>query len=70
LRRRSKARPGVARWPRLHDARHICRTDTAAVQAEDITYVLGSLQTRVYDPLGNLRKADDQTTYGPTTNSR
>jgi hypothetical protein len=48
----------------------ICRTDTAAVQAEDITYVLGSLQTRVYDPLGNLRKADDQTTYGPTTNSR
>jgi hypothetical protein len=34
----------------------ICRTDTAAVQAEDIIYVLGSLQTRVYDPLGNLKK--------------
>jgi DNA-binding winged helix-turn-helix (wHTH) protein/TolB-like protein len=43
----------------------ICRTDTAAVQAEDIAYVLGSLQTRRYDPVGNLRKADDRTTYGP-----
>jgi DNA-binding winged helix-turn-helix (wHTH) protein/TolB-like protein len=43
----------------------ICRTDTAAVQAEDIAYVLGSLQTRIYDPVGNLRKADDRTTYGP-----
>jgi DNA-binding winged helix-turn-helix (wHTH) protein/TolB-like protein len=43
----------------------ICRTDTAAVQAEDIAYVLGSLQARIYDPVGNLRKADDRTTYGP-----
>jgi hypothetical protein len=48
----------------------ICRTDTAAVQAQGVAYVLGSLQTRVYDPVGNLRKADDQTTYGPATNSR
>jgi hypothetical protein len=37
----------------------ICRTDTAAVQAQDTAYVLGSLQTRIYDPVGNLRKADD-----------
>jgi hypothetical protein len=43
----------------------ICRTDTAAVQAQDIAYALGSLRTRIYDPVGNLRKADDQTTYGP-----
>jgi hypothetical protein len=48
----------------------ICRTDTAAVQAQDVAYVLGSLQTRIYDPAGNLRKADDQTTYGPATGSR
>jgi hypothetical protein len=48
----------------------ICRTDGAAVQAQDVAYVLGSLQRRVYDPVGNLRKADDQTTYGPSANSR
>jgi hypothetical protein len=52
----------------------ICRTDTAAVQAQDVDYVLGSLQTRIYDPVGNLRKADDQTTYtgafGPAANTR
>jgi hypothetical protein len=48
----------------------ICRTDTAAVQAQDIAYVLGSLQTRIHDPVGNLRKADDQTTYGPAANPR
>jgi hypothetical protein len=48
----------------------ICRTDTAPVQAEDVAYVLGSLQTRIYDPIDNLRKADDQTTYGPATNPR
>jgi hypothetical protein len=47
----------------------ICRTDTAAVQAEDVAYVLGSLQTRIYDPVDNLRKADDKT-YGPAANSR
>ncbi len=48
----------------------ICRTDLAAVQANNIPFVLGSLQTRTYDSVGNLRKADDQTTPGPTTNSR
>jgi len=48
----------------------ICRTDTATVRAEDVAYVLGSLQTRIYDPLGNLRKADDRTTYSPAANSR
>jgi len=37
------------------------------VQAQDVASVLGS---RVYDPVGNLRKADDQTTYGPAANSR
>jgi hypothetical protein len=42
----------------------ICRTDTATVQAQDVAYVLGSLQTRIHEPNGNLRKADDQTTYG------
>jgi hypothetical protein len=46
----------------------ICRTDAATVQAEDIAYVLGSLQTRVQDPVGNLRNANDQTTYGPAGN--
>lgn len=35
----------------------ICRTDTAAVRAEDVAYALGSLQIRQYDPVGNLRKA-------------
>ena len=48
----------------------ICRTDRATVLAGDIAYVVGSLQTRIYDPVDNLRKADDQTTYGPATNSR
>jgi hypothetical protein len=43
----------------------ICRTDAATVQAIDVAYVLGSLQTRIYDPLGNLRNANDPTTYGP-----
>jgi hypothetical protein len=33
----------------------ICRTDAAAVRAEDISYALGSLQVRQYDPVGNLR---------------
>jgi hypothetical protein len=47
----------------------ICRTDTAAVQAGDIAYVLGSLETRIYDPVGNLRKAGDPI-YGPAGNSR
>jgi hypothetical protein len=37
----------------------ICRTDTAAVRAEDISYTLGSLQIRQYDPVGNLRKAGE-----------
>jgi hypothetical protein len=35
----------------------ICRTDTAAVQTVDISYTLGSLQIRQYDPVGNLREA-------------
>ena len=47
----------------------ICRMDNASVQAEDIAYVLGSLQTRTYDPVGNLRKAGDPI-YGPAGNSR
>ena len=47
----------------------ICRTDTAAVQAQDIAYVLASLQTRTYDPVGNLRKAGDPL-YGPAGTSR
>ena len=42
----------------------ICRMDNASVQAEDIAYVLASLQTRTYDPVGNLRKPDDPV-YGP-----
>jgi hypothetical protein len=33
----------------------ICRTDLAGVQAQDVTYALGSLQIRQYDPVGNLR---------------
>jgi hypothetical protein len=48
----------------------ICRTDTATVQTEDVAYVLGSLQTRIYDPAGNLRQATDPTTYGPATNQQ
>jgi hypothetical protein len=48
----------------------ICRTDGAAVQAQDVAYVLSSLQARTYDPLGNLRNAGDQTTPGPATNPR
>jgi hypothetical protein len=46
----------------------VCRADTATVQAEDIAYVLGSLQTRIYDPVGNLRQANDPTTYGTAGN--
>ena len=48
----------------------ICRTDTATVEAQDIAYVLGSLQTRIYDPVGNLRQANDPTTYGPAGNQQ
>jgi len=47
----------------------ICRMDNASVQSEDIAYVLASLQTRTYDPVGNLRKADDPI-YGPAGRSR
>ena len=47
----------------------ICRTDGAAVQAADIAYVLGALQTRTHDPVGNLRRADDPV-YGPAGGSR
>jgi hypothetical protein len=48
----------------------ICRTDGAAVQAQDVAYVLGSLQTRIHDPAGNLRQANDPTTYGPAGNQQ
>ena len=37
----------------------ICRTDVAAVQPQDIAYVLAALQPRTYDPVGNLRRAND-----------
>jgi hypothetical protein len=47
----------------------ICRTDTAAVQANDIAFVLGSLQTRTYDSVGNLRQPNDPI-YGPVGNPR
>jgi len=47
----------------------ICRMGTATVRTEDIAHVLGSLQARIYDPVGNLRKAGDST-YGPAGNSR
>jgi hypothetical protein len=46
----------------------ICRTDAAPVQAQDVAYVLGSLQTRIYDPVGNLRSPNDWTTYGQLAN--
>ena len=35
----------------------ICRTDTAAVRAEDVAYALSLLQFRQNDPVGNLRTA-------------
>jgi hypothetical protein len=35
----------------------ICRTDTAVVHLEDVSYALGLLRTRQYDPQGNLRNA-------------
>jgi hypothetical protein len=47
----------------------ICHTDTASVQAQDVAYVLGALQTRTYDPVGNLRRADDPI-YGPASRPR
>jgi hypothetical protein len=48
----------------------ICRTDGAAVQPQDVAYVLSSLHSQTYDPIGNLRNSGDQTSYGPATNSR
>jgi hypothetical protein len=47
----------------------ICRTDAATVRTEDIAYAFGSLQARIHDPAGNLRKAGDPI-YGPAANSR
>jgi hypothetical protein len=44
--------------------------DTATVRTEDIAYVLGSLQTRIYDPAGNLRKAGDPHTVQPATRDK
>jgi hypothetical protein len=35
----------------------VCRTDTATVGAEDVSYALGSLEARQYDAVGNLRQA-------------
>jgi hypothetical protein len=35
----------------------ICRTDTAAIRAEDVSYTLAQLEVRQYDPAGNLREA-------------
>jgi hypothetical protein len=37
----------------------ICRTGTGAVRAEDISYALGLLQIRQYDPVANLRKTGE-----------
>ena len=34
----------------------ICRTDTAVVHPKDVSYALGLLCTRQYDPQGNLRR--------------
>lgn len=34
----------------------VCRTDTAAVRAEDVAYALGLISVRQFDPVGNLRK--------------
>ena len=48
----------------------ICRTDTATVQAEAVAYVLGSLQTRIYDPLGNLRRGNDAMYGSPGSQQR
>jgi hypothetical protein len=39
------------------------------VQAADIAFVLSSLQTRTYDPVGNLRRPSDPL-YGPAGSSR
>jgi hypothetical protein len=39
------------------------------VQPNDIAYVLASLQTRTYDPVGNLRQPNDPV-YGPAGSSR
>jgi hypothetical protein len=36
----------------------ICRTDTAAVRAEDVSYALGSLQVRQYDPVSDTLPSD------------
>jgi hypothetical protein len=46
----------------------ICRMDTATIRTGDIADVLGSLQARIQDPAGNLRKAGDPA-YGPAGNS-
>lgn len=36
----------------------LCRTDGAAVQPADVHAMLSSLKIRVYDPVGNIRPAD------------
>jgi hypothetical protein len=37
----------------------LCRLDGSRVQAADVQQMLNSLKIRVYDPVGNLRPADD-----------
>jgi hypothetical protein len=37
----------------------LCRLDGARVQAADVQQMLSSLKIRVYDPVGNLRPAND-----------
>jgi len=37
----------------------LCRLDGAGVQPADVQQMLNSLKIRVYDPNGNLRRADD-----------
>jgi hypothetical protein len=56
--------------PRYCYVRGQWRYNTATVQAEDIAFVLGLLQTRIYDSAGNLRQANDPTTYGPAGNQQ
>jgi hypothetical protein len=61
------AAPGGYIWI-MHAS--LCRTDTITVQAEDVAYVPSAVQTRAYDPVGNLRNGNDQTTYGPANSQQ
>jgi hypothetical protein len=68
LHRYLKARTGVARRYIYATHASICRMDTATIRTGDIADVLGSLQARIQDPAGNLRK-DGDPAYGPAGNS-